>query len=90
MEAHVCMRKKVAGYIFPVQLSSRVVLQLLIGRIYKLLDAYTGHAEFFFRSDVFLGPWFLIPGWAAAAQVHGHARSRRRMRVRACRTLGTK
>ena len=45
MEAHVCMRKKVAGYIFPVQLSSRVVLQLLIRRIYKLLDAYTGHAE---------------------------------------------
>ena len=43
-----------------------------------------------FRSDVFLGPWFLVPGWAAAAQVHGHARSRRRMRVRTCRTLGTK
>jgi len=58
--------KKVAGYIFPVQLSSRVVLQLLIRRIYKLLDAYTGYAEFFFFF------WSLEWGVRRPQAVHDH------------------
>ena len=74
MEAHVCMRKKVAGYIFPVQLSSRVVLQLLIRRIYKLLDAYTGYAEFFFLLVIGVG----------CAEATGCARSW----LQACYVLG--